>query len=124
MDDRIVGTTLGGCGTFLWFMPFASVGEGMYQAGNNIGGIAYLLLAAFVVASSLSWLRQYVPMLIAAGIACAVCTLFLVEAGSSVLWGLVASALIAASMVVSAIHHLRTAASPAGANNPFAKENN
>ena len=43
MDDRIVGTTLGGCGTFLWFMPFASVGEGMYQAGNNIGNFVEYL---------------------------------------------------------------------------------
>jgi len=50
----------------------------------------------------LSWLQRYVPMLIAAVIACAVCTLFLFQSESSVLWGLIASAMVAAAMVVCA----------------------
>jgi len=142
MDNRILSTTLGGCGAFLWFMPFASidnpfarvggpfgnsgalfasVGEKIDLSGNSFGGIAYLLLAAFVFASSLSWLRQYVPMLIAAGVACAICTLFLVEAGSSVRWGLIASEMVAVSMVVSAVNRIRSGRSStiANAGTPF-----
>jgi hypothetical protein len=117
MHYRITGTALGAAGAFLWFMPFASLGERMYQAGNNIGGISYLLLASFVIASGLSWLRQYVPMLISGGISCAVCILFLFQAASGSLWGLIASAIVAVFLIATGISGIRATATPARARN-------
>ncbi|MGY5586045.1 hypothetical protein [Vibrio cincinnatiensis] len=93
MDKKVVGLSLGIAGVFLWFMPFVKVnmfGFIGYQNGTHIGGIAYLLISASFAYSVLSWLELNVPRIVAATVASAICLLFLVQAGSSAEWGLLA----------------------------------
>ena len=91
MNGKIVGTILGAVGVVLWFMPFAQIhfmDMDLYQTGQSVGGIAYLLLVACAAASALSWIGMQLPRIIATGIALAVCLMFHVQAGTSALWGL------------------------------------
>lgn len=86
---KIIATVLGALGILLWFMPLAYVGDmGYYQAGNHIGGIAYLLLFSFLAYGVLSWIEQHIPRIIAASVALAICLMFLFQAGGSAAWGL------------------------------------
>ena len=107
MNGRVIGTVLGASGTFLWFMPFVSLGGGYYQAGNHIGGIAYLLLASCVGYSALSWLKQDLPRVVAAGLAMAVCGLFVFQAGFACLWGLVALSVVAVLSLGFGVYDLK-----------------
>lgn len=91
MDNKLTGTILGVIGAFLWFQPFAYVdfmGQEAYQAGNHIGGIAYLLLLGCLAYSVLSWIGQHTPRIIAAGVVLAISTLFFLQSGTSTGWGL------------------------------------
>ena len=91
MDKKVVGLILGIVGVFLWFMPFIRVnmfGFVGYQSGTHIGGIAYLLIAASLAYSVLSWLELHIPRIAASAVALAICLLFIVQAGSSAAWGL------------------------------------
>ncbi|EJL6898298.1 hypothetical protein ACUFKR_003687 [Vibrio cholerae] len=97
MDKKVVGLILGIVGVFLWFMPFVKVemfGFIGYQNGTHIGGIAYLLIAASLAYSILSWFELHVPRIVAAIVSSAICSLFLVQAGSSTQWGLIALAAV------------------------------
>lgn len=106
MNNKIIGTILGVVGVLLWFMPFAYInfmGVEAYQAGNHIGGIAYILLFASLSYAILSWIEQHVPRIIAASVALAVSFLFLAQAGSSVAWGLACLIIVSIASVVVAI---------------------
>jgi hypothetical protein len=106
MNGKILGTILGVVGVLLWFMPLAYVnfmGMDAYQAGNHIGGIAYLLLLSSLAYAVLSWIEQHVPRIIAASLALAICLLFLAQAGSSVAWGLIALIIVSSGSIVLAI---------------------
>ena len=112
MGGKTIGAVLGVVGVFLWFMPFAEVGfMGMnaYQAGNHIGGIAYLLLFSSLAYAALSWMEQHVPCVIAASVALAICLLFAVQAGTSVAWGLIAFIVISTTSIVLALWNILTA---------------
>ncbi|KKA45900.1 hypothetical protein [Salinivibrio sp. KP-1] len=99
MNRRTKGVLLGVAGVIFWFMPWVYVnmsnfmggkflGMEMYQAGHHVGGIAYLLLlssAAYAYSSSISN-RQF--SIISSSISSAISILFLLQAGSSVAWGL------------------------------------
>jgi len=93
MNSKIFGITLGALGMCLWFMPmvyFDMMGTDAYQAGNHIGGIAYLLLMSSLAYAVLTWMDQHVPRVIAVAVGLAICLLFLIQAGSAAAWGLLA----------------------------------
>ena len=106
MKRNIVGTVLGVAGVLLWFMPLAYVrfmDVDAYQAGNHIGGIAYLLLFASVAYTYLSWNEQHVPRIIAASVALAISLLFLMQAGSSSAWGLIGLIVVSGASIAVAV---------------------
>ncbi len=106
MNGKILGTILVVVGVLLWFMPLAHVnfmGMNAYQAGNHIGGIAYLLLFASLAYAVLSWMEQHVPRIIAASLALAICLLFAVQAGSSIAWGLIVLIIASFASIVLAV---------------------
>ncbi len=91
MDRKSIGTVLGVAGVVFWFSPLAYVnfmGTQAYQAGNHVGGIAYLLLFASLAYAAMSWTGQHVPRIIAASVALAISLMFLNQAGSTAAWGL------------------------------------
>ena len=106
MNQKILGTILGVVGVLLWFMPLVYVefmGVDAYQAGNHVGGIAYLLLLSTLAYAILSWLEQHIPRIIAASVALAICLLFLFQAGSSAAWGLIGLILVSIASIVVAV---------------------
>lgn len=106
MNGKVLGTILGVAGVLLWFMPLAYInfmGADAYQAGNHIGGIAYLLLFASLAYAVLSWIEQHVPRIIAASVALAISLLFLAQAGSSAAWGLFGLIVVSIAGIVVAI---------------------
>lgn len=106
MNGKILGAILGVAGMFLWFMPLVIVnfmGTNFHQAGNHIGGIAYLLLFASMAYAVLSWIGQHVPRIIASSVTLAISILFLAEAGSSAAWGLFGLILVGIAGIVAAV---------------------
>ena len=110
MDGRIKGILLGVAGIILWFMPLIAwkqefMGESMnmYQAGYHIGGIAYVLLLSSLAYSVLSWINQHQLRIIAGSVASGICILFLIQAGSSTAWGLIALFIVSAVSVWFAV---------------------
>lgn len=93
MDNRMKGCLLGVAGVLLWFSPFVNIefmGQtGMYQTGQHIGGIAYLLLLGSAVYAALAWQEKHELAMIPAGVALGVCLLFAVQANTSIAWGLI-----------------------------------
>lgn len=91
MDRKVIGTLVGVAGVLLWFMPMAYIdfmGTVGYQAGNHIGGIAYLLLISSAAYAALSWREQHSLRIIAASVAAGIAVLFLLQIGGSAAWGL------------------------------------
>lgn len=110
MDNKVKGVLLGVAGIILWFMPLAAwdqqfMGQSMtmHQAGHHIGGIAYLLLLSSIAYAALSWFEQHQLRIIAAGIATGISLLFLVQAGSTVAWGLLVLIVVSGASVWFAI---------------------
>jgi len=107
---KIIATVLGALGVFLWFMPLVNVtstffqGMEMYQAGNHIGGIAYLLIISFLAYGILSWIGQHVPRIIAASVALAISLLFLLQAGGSAAWGLYGLIIVSIAGITLAVY--------------------
>lgn len=119
MDSKVKGVLLGVAGVILWFMPLAAwqqefMGQTMsvHQAGHHIGGIAYLLLLSSIAYAVLSWFEQHQLRIIAASIATGVSGLFLIQAGSSVAWGLLALIAISAVSIWFAISDNKKAKQP------------
>ncbi len=113
MDKKLIATLLGVSGVLLWFMPLLNVefmGQQMYQSGQHIGGIAYLLLLAAVAYAVLSWMQQHVPRIIASALATAICGMFLLQAGSGAAWGLYALLLVNIAGLAMAVRDNRAAA--------------
>lgn len=72
LNTKTLGAVYGAAILVLWFMPFGTVnflGFEVSQNGQNMGGIAYLLLLAGGVVAITSWFEQYQPCMIAAGVA-------------------------------------------------------
>lgn len=106
MRGKTLGTVLGVVGAFVWYMPLLTDGV-VYQTGEHIGGIAYLLLAALLTYSVLTWTEQHIPRVIAASLALTICLLILVQAGNSAGWGLIVLTGITFSGVVLAARDIR-----------------
>ena len=109
MDNKIKGVLLGVAGIILWFMPLASWDQKfmqqtmtLHQAGHHIGGIAYLLLSS-VAYAALSWYEQHQLRIIAGSIATGISLLFLMQAGSTVAWGLLALIAVSGASIWFAI---------------------
>lgn len=101
----MVGVLLGVGGLVFWFTPFVYVefmGVDAYQSGQHIGGIAYLLLLASIAYAALSWIEQYQLAVVAASVATGVCTLFAVQAGTSIGWGLAILLILSVRSIVFA----------------------
>jgi hypothetical protein len=91
MNEKLIGTLLGVAGVLLWFMPLAHIdlmGVEGYQSGATVGGISYLLVLSSLAYAFLSSIEQQVPRVITASIASVICFIFLVQAGTTVAWGL------------------------------------
>lgn len=94
MNKKTRGVLYGFAILILWFMPFGYVnfmGITMSQSGQDIGGIAYLLLVAGIAIATLSWKEEYQLSLMVAGAGLLVCLLFVASYGFSSSWGLAGS---------------------------------
>lgn len=92
MNTKTLGAIYGAGILILWFMPFGTttfMGFEVPQSGQNMGGIAYLLLLAGGVIAIASWFEQYQPCMIAAGVGLAVSSLLALGFGSNIAWGLI-----------------------------------
>lgn len=114
MDKKTLRILLGVSAIILWFMPLAYVdmqgfgggmfeGMQMYQTGQHIGGIAYLLLVSSALYIFGAWNANNQIMIIAAAISLGISMLFLVQAGSSAAWGLLSLCGIAILSLVVAL---------------------
>lgn len=104
MECRTLGLTLGLLGCILWFMPWVAWEQQfmgslvpIHQAGNHIGGLAYILFAALGVSGLSAWMRQYQVQFIAGLVALGISGLYAWQAGENLAWGLVA--LLAVSLI-------------------------
>jgi hypothetical protein len=96
MERRIASTVLAVAGIVLWFMPLVTTVDFTIldfrmkatQAGNDLGGVAWLLLAAVAAAALLAWLEQHVPLALANAVASGVSLHLLVKSGRQAAWGL------------------------------------
>lgn len=106
MLRNTIGCLFGVLGIILWFQPMTYVsymGMDMYQAGNHIGGIAYVVLACTFAYALLSWTPLHVPRVIVAALALVVCLLLLLQINQQLGWGLFALTVINAVSVGVAI---------------------
>ena len=119
MNRSATGLVLGMSSLVLWFTPLVNVdatgylskiknlypeGVALYQSGQHIGGISYLLLLAGAGYAIFSWRRQRIPSIVFAGLGLTVSFIFAVEAGSSMAWGLVSLlGLFGASLLLALI---------------------
>jgi hypothetical protein len=115
MNAKLIGASLGALGALLWFMPLAylNADQTFYQTGEHVGGIAYLLLLSSLAYSALAWTQQYIPSIIAASLAFAICLLFLAQAGASVAWGLIALIIVNMLSISAAVHANNASTGPA-----------
>lgn len=71
MNTRVVAVILGLVMLVGWFFPlvnFIGFAGQMYQTGEHIGGVSYLILVAGTAYAILIWIKQYQPAAIAAGL--------------------------------------------------------
>jgi len=114
MDKRILGVIVGVAGIFLWFMPFVSwtgefmgVSRTLFQTGQHIGGIAYLLLFSMFAYSVLSWFKLHQLRIITGALSLLICLLFFAQIGSNIGWGLIGLILISALSIILAMKDYR-----------------
>ncbi|SDP72565.1 hypothetical protein SAMN04488595_11864 [Ralstonia sp. 25mfcol4.1] len=79
LQHKTIGTLLGTTAIILWYFPLVNMANGTYQAGQHIGGIAYLLFLASLGYAMLSWLEQHVPRIITAGVALGISLMFTMQ---------------------------------------------
>ena len=96
MERRTFGLVLGFAGCILWFMPWVAWEQEFFgrvmpvhQAGNHIGGLAYILFAAAAVSGIAAWMRQYQVQFISGLVALGISALYAWHAGEQIAWGLV-----------------------------------
>lgn len=91
MNKKTLGVINGFAIVILWFMPFGYVefmGMHMYQSGQHIGGISYLLLVVGIAIAVLSWKEEHQLCLIVVGAGLLISLILLASFGTSVAWGL------------------------------------
>lgn len=113
MDRKTVGMLLGLAGVILWFMPFLSVEMGGYnnmfhglqlhQGGHHIGGIAYLLIISSAVYAVSAWLLNKQISIVAAVVTLGISAWLVIQAGSSVAWGLISLVVVAIVSLILAL---------------------
>lgn len=111
MVQKALGAALGVAGALLWFMPLGHVspfGFELYQTGQHIGGIAYLLLLSCALSAVFAWTASPIPHLMAAVVSCLICGLLVLSYADGTAWGLVGLCIVAAASLVTAIHALRS----------------
>jgi hypothetical protein len=90
---------------FCWFMPFHSMGGESYQAGNHIGGVAYMTLVIPIVYFYFSWNEEVMMRFILASSQVAVCLWLLaprVSAGIA-LYGIISLTVVAFLMLLKSL---------------------
>lgn len=123
MDKKTIGLLLGVAGIILWFMPLVYVDMGnfmedifqgieMYQAGHHIGGIAYLLIMSSAAYAYSSWVINRQFAIITSAVATGISILFLLQAGSSVAWGLLCLVVISIVSLITATRMVETTETP------------
>lgn len=109
MNKKTIATVMGMVSAVLWFQPWVYVdfmGVNAFQSGSHIGGLAYIILLSSLSYAALSWMELHVPRMIAAGLNTGIAGLYLISAGTSVAWGLIALFVInVASAVLAFIDH-------------------
>lgn len=71
MNNRTMGVIYGVAILVFWFMPFRTInffGLMAPQSGEEIGGIAYLLILGGIAIAVTSWMEQHQPSMIIAGV--------------------------------------------------------
>lgn len=109
MNKKIEGVVIGLAGVLFWFAPFAEWHEDymvFHQAGNHIGGVAYLLLASSFAYAVFSWLGQHHLRVISACLALLISIYFLFLAGSNTSWGLMCLIFMSGYGAVSAKYEI------------------
>lgn len=101
VNKQFYGVSLGLLVLFLWFQPFVDFGL-MYQSGQHIGGIAYLILFAGAGVMVFSWQRN-AQLLLISGIFGTVISFWIsYEIGfSRIGWGIFTIAFIAFPLSIS-----------------------
>jgi len=92
MNTKTLGAIYGSAILILWFMPFGTssfMGFELSQSGQDMGGIAYLLLLAGGVIAISAWFEQHQPCMIAAGVGLVVSLLLALGFGTAIGWGLI-----------------------------------
>ena len=105
MINKVFGTILGTLAIILWFMPMnyvSMMGMDMYQAGNHLGGIAYVVLACSFAYALMSWTTLHIPRIIVSVVATLVCLLMLAMLVDTFAWGLVAMTITSAISAILA----------------------
>lgn len=114
MQRKTTGALLGTAGLVLWYFPLVMLEGGTFQAGQHIGGIAYLLFMASFGYTVLSWMELHVPRLIAAGLALGICLMFLFQVGHAAGYALYLLILVLAAGVALSWRDHRKAAGTVG----------
>lgn len=97
-----------------WFEPFNSVSFGMkdvfpetemYQSGEHIGGLAYLMLIAPLTFAYFSWKENLHLKLISGGTQLLLCTILLIPRlfAGNVKYGIIILTILAGGMVIRSI---------------------
>jgi hypothetical protein len=121
LDSNLVAIILGVCSILLWFSPMFSwtqtfMGETtqMYQTGQHIGGIAYLILVTAAAFAFLSWKKLWQLAIIASTVELVVCLLLAVQAMSSTAWGLICLIAVSGTGIFLSIKNFRLQKSAPG----------
>ena len=111
MNSKIIDVVLAVASVFFWYQPFNSVsndlfgndfgGAAMYQSGEHIGGMAYLMLIVPLVFAYFSWVKNQQIQFIAAGAQLLLCALFILPRlmAGNVRFGIVALTVLAGVMM-------------------------
>lgn len=114
---QIIDISLCVASLLFWFQPFNSVSFGsydmlniygyqMYQSGEHLGGMAYLMLIAPVAFGYFSWKEEDQLKLISAGTQLLLCKIYLLPRlfAGNLKYGIVMLTVFAIGMVVSSLN--------------------
>jgi hypothetical protein len=110
--SKSLASAMGFLACFMWFMPLRYVnfvGMDMYQAGNHVGGPAWLVIMFVFAYANLSWTPLHMARMLVSGMAMLICLFFLLAFGESTGWGLIALCIITpACLVMAFLDHRRS----------------